>query len=127
MAYAAGPVIVVDDDDAVRRSLKFALELEGFDVRVYAGGADLLADGALPASGCLVVDQRMPDMTGLELFARLRERHVILPCILITAPVTAEIRAAAALQGLAQVLEKPLDDESLLASIRRALGAWPGA
>lgn len=127
MGCAGGPVIVVDDDDAVRRSLKFALELEGLDVRLYACGAEVLADAALPASGCFVVDQRMPGMTGFELLARLRERHVSLPCILITAPVTAEIRAAAARQGFARVLEKPLDDGSLIESIQVALKARPAA
>ncbi|MBM6583407.1 response regulator [Microvirga sp. BT689] len=62
MTTITGPVIVVDDDAAVRQSLKFALEQEGFEVRLYEDGAQLLADGALPLTGCLVVDLTMPGM-----------------------------------------------------------------
>ena len=56
MPMPPGPVIIVDDDEAVRRSLKFALELEGLDVLTYQGGAEILAASDLPATGCLVVD-----------------------------------------------------------------------
>ena len=76
MSACTGPVIVVDDDAAVRNSLKFALELEGLEVRLYEGPAELLADDALPAAGCLVVDYYMPSMSGVELVALLRERRV---------------------------------------------------
>ena len=123
MSNPPGPVIVVDDDAAVRHSLKFALELEGLDVRLYDGGEGVLADVDLPANGCLVVDYYMPRMTGVELVNTLRGRHVELPAILITAKVSDDIRERAARAGFRQVLEKPLEDGSLVDSIRGALAA----
>ena len=65
-------VIVVDDDRAVRNSLKFSLEIEGFSVRTYACGGDLLTSCTPLACACLVVDQNLPGMTGLDLIGRLR-------------------------------------------------------
>jgi two-component system response regulator FixJ len=120
-----GPVIVVDDDDAVRRSLKFALELEGLDVRLYGGGGQLLADRDIPDRGCLVVDYYMPGIDGIELVSRLRHRHVALPAILITAKATDDLRRRAAGAGFQQVLEKPLEDSALIDGIRHALAAMP--
>jgi FixJ family two-component response regulator len=125
MSAATGPVIVVDDDAAVRDSLKFALELEGMTVRVYGGGAELLADGPVPARGCLVVDYSMPAMNGLELVDRLRGRHVGLPAILITGKADQDLRHRAASAGVRLVLEKPLEDGALVEGIRSALAALP--
>ena len=121
MSMTPGPVIVVDDDDAVRRSLKFALEMEGLSVRLYGSGDELLAEGNLPAGGCLVVDYYMPDMNGVELVDRLRRRAVELPAILITARATQDLRRRAARSGFRQVLEKPLEDGALVDSILEAL------
>lgn len=121
MSMTAGPVIVVDDDAAVRQSLKFALELEGMDVRTYESGAELLADPELPTTGCLVVDYYMPAMDGVELMDRLHGRLVYLPAILITARSTDEMLKRAARSGFRQVIEKPLEDGTLLDSIRGAL------
>ena len=121
MPPGPGPVLVVDDDAAVRHSLKFALELEGLSVRLYEGGEALLADADLPATGCLVVDYRMPAMDGVELMDRLRRRRVDLPAILITAKATRDLRERAARSGYRQVLEKPLEDSRLVDSIRCAL------
>ena len=114
-------VIVVDDDEAVRKSLKFALELEGLDVRLYNGGEQILSDRDLPKHGCLVIDYYMPAMNGVELMDALRLRHVDLPAILITAKATDDLRRRAARAGFRQVLEKPLEDGSLVDSIRGAL------
>jgi two-component system response regulator FixJ len=121
MLPSPGLVLVVDDDAAVRHSLKFVLELEGLDVRLYEGGEDLLAAGDLPANGCLVVDYRMPAMDGVELMDRLRRRRVSLPAILITSKATRDLCERAARSGYRQVLEKPLEDSRLVDSIRCAL------
>lgn len=124
MPASRGPVLVVDDDDAVRRSLRFALELEGLDVRLYVDGPALLGDEVnLPATGCLVVDQFMPGMEGVELMTHLRLRQVRLPAIMITAKASDELRARAHAAGFDFVLEKPLHDGSLVAGIRGALAA----
>ena len=76
-------VAVVDDDPAVCNSLKFSLELEGFRVRTYGGGAELLRAVDLAACNCFVVDQKMPNMSGLEVIAKLRDRRIAAPAILI--------------------------------------------
>lgn len=123
MPKRTGPVLVVDDDEAVRRSLKFALELEGLDVRIYEDGAELLRDEALPRTGCLVVDHWMPGMDGLELVGRLRDRDVALPAILITARPTGDLRRRASHAGFRGVVEKPPEDGALLDGIRDALAA----
>jgi FixJ family two-component response regulator len=125
MSMTPGPVIVVDDDAAVRQSLKFALELEGLNVRLYEGADELLAEPELPDSGCLVVDYYMPRINGVELIDRLRRRLVKLPAILITARATDDMRRRAARSGFRQVIEKPLEDGTLVDSIRGALAA-PG-
>jgi len=121
MSMTPGPVIVVDDDAAVRQSLKFALELEGMNVRLYESGAELLAEPELPANGCLVVDYYMPSMNGVELMDKLRRRLIKLPAILITARATNDMRNRAARSGFRQVIEKPLEDSTLVDSIRGVL------
>jgi FixJ family two-component response regulator len=113
-------VLIVDDDPAVRVSLKFSLQIEGFRVRVYASGQELLADPDLPVYGCLVIDQRMPDLTGLDVVARLRDRQVALPAILITTDPNQAVRNRAADAGIA-VIEKPLLSDALLNGIREAI------
>lgn len=125
MSAATGPVIVVDDDTAVRDSLKFALELEGMNVRAYGGGAELLADADALSRGCLVVDYSMPAMNGLELVRRLRSRKVALPAILITGKADEDLRHRAARAGFRLVLEKPLEDGALVDGIRSALATLP--
>jgi len=118
-------VLVVDDDAAVRAALKFALEVEGFAVRLYDGSQAVLADDRLPGHGCLVIDYRMPQIDGLELIERLRAREVALPAILISGRVDEQLRKRAAQCGVDVVLEKPLSDAALVEGIREALRAPP--
>jgi two-component system, LuxR family, response regulator FixJ len=114
-------VLVIDDDPGVRNSLKFALEVEGFAVRVYPTGTDLLQEQDMPETGCLVTDYHLPGMNGLELLARLRERKVKLPAILITSHPSATVRTRAASAG-ARLIEKPLLNDALFEGIRAAMG-----
>jgi len=114
-------ILVIDDDPAVRNSLKFALEIEGFSVRLYPTGAELLDEKEMPESGCLVADYHLPGMTGLDLLARLRERDIRWPAILITSHPSAAVRDRAALAGV-RVIEKPLLSDTLFQGIRAALG-----
>ena len=111
-------VIVVDDDAAVRNSLKFVLELEGFGVRTYASAQQLLSETELTDCDCLVVDQNMPDMNGLELIAKLRSRNVRSPAILITSHPNPAMRASATERDIA-IVEKPLFGSVLLDGIRQ--------
>ena len=113
-------VLVIDDDPALRNSLKFALEIEGFSVRLYPTGAELLDEKDIPDSGCLVTDYHLPGMNGLDLLARLRERNIRFPAILMTTHLTAAIRNQAALAGV-RLIEKPLLSDTLFHGIRAAL------
>jgi FixJ family two-component response regulator len=121
----APTIIVVEDDKAVRNSLKFSLQIEGFVVRVYAAALELLADPFVVTTGCLVIDYRLPEMNGLDLLAELRRRKVTLPAILITTHPSDALRAHATAAGIALV-EKPLLDGSLLQAIQSVLpGVYP--
>jgi two-component system, LuxR family, response regulator FixJ len=114
-------VAVVDDDTAVRNSLKFAIELEGFGVRTYASGADLLRAGDVAGFDCFVVDQRMPGLSGLEVIAQLRDRKISAPAILIISQPSDKVTAHAA-KCLVPVVEKPLLGNTLVDKIREACG-----
>jgi FixJ family two-component response regulator len=121
MSQLTGPVIVVDDDAAVRNSLKFVLELEGLLVCLFKDGAELLAVADLPRNGCFVIDYNMPGMTGIELVDKLRQRQIESPAILIASQVNDDLFVRAARSGFHRVLEKPLHDSELLDSIHAAL------
>jgi two-component system response regulator FixJ len=109
-------IAVIDDDDAVRDSLQFLLETVGFSVATYNSAAQFLSEACPADLACVVVDQHMPDMTGLQLVGRLRSQGTTLPIILITgSPSPDLVRLADQLD--AHVLEKPLDDEILLGFI----------
>jgi|SRR5215212_3000118 len=116
-----GPVIVVDDDQAVRESLKFALELEGLNVRIYRGARELLSEPNLETGGCLVIDYLMPGLNGCELVQELRKREIGCPAILIASDLTPEVLGCALTCGARCVLAKPLEDDSLLREIQAAL------
>ncbi len=113
-------VLIIDDDPAVLNSLKFALEVEGFAVRAYSAGVDLLREREFPTDGCLVVDYKLPEMNGLDVLVELRKRKIDLPAILITTHPTSEVRRRAALAGVT-LIEKPLLNDTLFQGIRAAL------
>jgi FixJ family two-component response regulator len=113
-------VAVVDDDPAVRHSLKFALEIEGFSVRIYPGGVELLNDLEAAGAECLVVDQNMPGMNGLELIVSLRNRNESVPAILMTSHPTTRLRESAGKAGVT-IIEKPLLGNTLIDRIRDAI------
>jgi FixJ family two-component response regulator len=113
-------VVVVDDDPAVRNSLKFSLEIEGFSVHSYANADELLSLGDLPICSCLVVDQRLPGISGLDLIAALRARQVIAPAILITSHPSSALSERAARTHV-PIVEKPLLGNGLLDTIHHAV------
>jgi two-component system, LuxR family, response regulator FixJ len=112
-----GTVVVVDDDPAVCNSLKFSLEIEGLTVRSYATGAELLRADDLALCSCLVVDQNMPGINGLDLIGLLRARHIVAPAILITSHPSPSLRERARTAGV-PIVEKPLLGNTLLDTIR---------
>lgn len=119
---AAAPpfVVVVDDDAAVRSSLKFAIEMQGFVVTTCGAGEDLLRLDLSASNGCLVVDERLPGVSGLEVIRELRRRGVGLPAALITSHPHAALRSAAREAGV-PIIEKPLLGDGLMSWIRSSL------
>src|SRR6266581_7728752 len=114
-------VYVVDDDTDVLGSLRFLLETDGFDVRTFRSGADLLNGKAAGEADCFVIDYKMPTMSGIELANRLRNRHAGTPIILITGYPDQNIEEKAAAAGIRHVLLKPHLEESLVSRIRGAI------
>lgn len=113
-------IYVVDDDDAVRRALAFALDLDGFDVETFESGEALLLRSPSDPTGCLVIDERLPGISGVETLRQLRARNVTLPAVLVTSHPKPAFRRAAAL-ALAPIVEKPLEGETLIAAIQSVL------
>ena len=120
-AASQGLVLIVDDDQAVRDALKFALELDGLSVETCGGGEDLLRHPRLAQARCLVLDYVMPGMNGLAVMTELKRRDLAVPVIMITAPLSREIVRRAIAAGVAGILEKPLLEDALLERIRRVL------
>ena len=120
-------VHVVDDDPAVRDSLSFLLDTAGLVSRTYDSAPALLAEADRLAPGCIVTDVRMPEMNGLEMVRRLHELGVRHPVIVMTGHADVPLAIEAVRAGVKDFIEKPFDDEALLASIRSALAEQAGA
>jgi FixJ family two-component response regulator len=114
-------VFVVDDDEAVRDSLGMLLESVGFEVRLFGAAPELLAalDGASP--GCLVLDVRLPGMSGLELQKELEARGIELPIVFITGHGDVPMAVRAMRRGAVGFLEKPYKEQDLLDAVSTAL------
>lgn len=117
----ATPVLLlVDDDPAVRASLQFSLELEGFEVEAFESGERLVERTNRASPSCLVIDYRLPGIDGLALLALLRNRGETCPAILITTNPPRSLRARVAGAG-AVLIEKPLLSDGLTTAIRRLI------
>jgi len=120
-------VYIVDDDEAVRRGLASLLRAKGYRPETFASADTLLAALPQPASGCAVVDIRMPGMSGLELQRELNRRGANLPVIIITGHGDVPNAVAALKAGASDFLEKPFDSDALLNAIAEALQRVPAA
>jgi FixJ family two-component response regulator len=118
----AGVVAVIDDDSDVGDVLGGLLETMGYEVETYRSGTDFLNDAQLDRLACLIVDQHMPKMTGLEMIERLSDRGVSIPALLITGLNDAEVERKAASLGVMTVLEKPMSHYELLQFISVSVG-----
>lgn len=114
-------VYVVDDDPAVLRSLELLLRSVGIPVRTFSGGQAFLDGFDAAGGGCLVLDVRMPGMSGLELQRRLKERDADFPVIIITGHGDVPIAVRTLKEGAIEFLEKPFSKQLLLEHIRDAL------
>ena len=114
-------VHVIDDDQAVRDVLAFQLGSAGIDVRTYESAAGFLKVAPTVQAGCIITDVRMPELSGIDLLWRLRELKVAAPVIVITAHGDIPLAVEAMRMGAINFLEKPFDDDVLLASVRSAL------
>jgi two-component system response regulator FixJ len=114
-------VHVIDDDEAVRESLTFLLETADFKVMAYDSAASFLGSAAAAPGGCVITDVRMPDMNGLDLVRRMRDLGVGLPVIVITGHGDVPLAVEAMKAGVVDFIEKPFDDEAILAALQTAL------
>jgi FixJ family two-component response regulator len=116
-----GTVFLIDDDPSVRDSLTLLLSLKGIRTQAFANAESFIDTYLAERSGCVLTDLRMPGMTGLELLAVLRERHVDVPVVVLTAHGDVPTARAALKNGAFDFIEKPVDDAMLLEVLRNAL------
>lgn len=113
-------VHVIDDDEAMRDSLAFLLDIEGFATRLYPSAEAFLAGGAEVGPGCIVTDVRMPGMSGIELVRRIREMGLTNPIVVMTGHGDVPLAVEAMKAGARDFIEKPFSDEVLLRALRSA-------
>jgi two-component system response regulator FixJ len=114
-------VHVIDDDEAVRESLAFLLGTVEIDVRTYDSAVTFFDALGEVQAGCIVTDVRMPDINGIELLRRLKAFDIGLPVIVITGHADVPLAVEAMKLGAVDFLEKPFEDEVLIATVRSAL------
>lgn len=113
---------IVDDDTDLLEATELMLTFSGWRVKCYARASDFLAGDAPSDPGCLILDIRMPDMTGIELQAELNARHYDLPIIVLTGHANVDIAVTTFRAGAFDFLQKPVDEEALMDVIARAAG-----
>jgi two-component system response regulator FixJ len=115
-------VHLVDDDEAVRRSVSFTLRTSDYRVTTYASGVEFLQKARTAEPGCILLDVRMPEIDGLEVQRTLREMGVLLPVVVMTAHGDVAIAVEAMKAGAIDFIEKPFEKAALLAAIDTGLG-----
>jgi two-component system response regulator FixJ len=119
---ATEPLVhVIDDDDAARDSLEFLLDCAGLKVRSYASATDFLDAAPVFDNACVIADVRMPGLSGIELVGRLKAQGITAPIIVITGHADVPLAVQAMKAGVADFIEKPFNDESILQAVRSAL------
>jgi FixJ family two-component response regulator len=114
-------IAIIDDNESMQDSLCDLIESGGFEARCFGSAKAFLDSDLHRRAACLIVDIRMPRMSGLELQATLRQQECNVPIIFITAFDDAEIRAQAMKEGAAEFLAKPFDHQLLLKMLRGTL------
>lgn len=113
-------VCIVEDDDAVRDSLRLLLHAHGIAVQAFAAARPFLDAAAQINADCLVFDLHMPEMTGLELAEKVRAKQIVTPIIMVTGRMDRALARRLDRAGVSSVLAKPVRDGELLAAIRAA-------
>lgn len=114
-------VHLIDDDSAVRDAVGLLLRTEGFKVITYDSALAFLKTATPHAEGCVVTDVRMPELTGIDLIAKMKEDRVCMPVVVLTAHADVPLAVEAMKLGAVDLLEKPFEDEALLAAVGAAL------
>jgi RNA polymerase sigma factor (sigma-70 family) len=115
-------VLIIDDDASLRTALERLLRAIGFKTRAFSSADEFLcADSLFDKIGCLVLDVRMPGMSGIDLQEELLKRDIALPIVFITGHGTIPMSVRAMKDGAVDFLEKPFDDQDLLQAITRAI------
>jgi two-component system response regulator FixJ len=114
-------VHVIDDDAAVRDAVGLLLSTEGFKVHTYPSALAFLKTSAAHREGCVVTDMRMPEMSGIELIAKMKEARITNPVVVLTAHADVPLAVEAMKLGAVDLLEKPFEDAALLAAVDAAL------
>ncbi|HKR17367.1 response regulator FixJ [Rhizorhapis sp.] len=113
-------VHVVDDDEAIRRSISFLLRTSGYATTLYGSGKEFLSSLSKLERGCILLDVRMPDMDGMEVQQRLREAGVMLPVIIMTGHGDVDMAVRAMKAGASDFIEKPFEKDVLLGALDSA-------
>ena len=114
-------IAIIDDNESIQDSLSDLIESGGFEAECFGSAKAFLESDVYRRAACLIVDIRMPKMSGLELQARLKQERCSVPIIFITAYDDAEIRAQAIKDGAVEFLAKPFDHQLLLKILRGTL------
>ena len=123
----ANVIHVIDDDAIIRDSVALVLARNGFCVQTHDSASEFLERLDADNTACLITDVCMPGMSGIELLAKLKELRLGFPVIIITANADVPLAVEAIKRGALDFLEKPFDDEGLLAALREALVQNNGA
>src|SRR5271170_3415401 len=114
-------IAIIDDDEAMQDSLRDLMEAAGLVARCFGSAEEFLESDLSRSAACLIVDIRMPKMSGLELQTRLKEDECNIPIIFITAHGDAGMRIRAMREGAVEFLTRPFDRQLLLKTVRAAL------
>lgn len=114
------PIYVVDDDEAIRRSLSFMLKTSGYAVQLFASGVEFLREAGDLAPGCVLLDVRMPDIDGLEVQREMRACGIMLPVVIMTGHGDIDMAVSAMKAGASDFIEKPFEKAALLGCVEAA-------
>ena len=121
MSSPGAKIYIVDDDEAIRDSLRWLLEAKGFPVETYASAEHFLTAYRWDYPGCLILDVRMPGMNGLELYEKLTALNYCLPVVFVTGHGDVPMAVNAVKMGAVDFIEKPFKDQELVDLIQRCL------